>query len=221
MPKAGDPDRTRRVSQSSCVGKGSSGSGESVRDGGGVLLRHQQQAAGGLSQRAADGDGIYAADVHRWGRVLLAGQIVGFGFVEAEGGGGPGAGKGDDGEGAGNVLHLEVFHDGVLVEPLYDRLLLAGAGEQVDELPGLNDAQQVDDAASVAGQHGWSPVAGLEVIDLVGGQAVYQVEGVIAGRLQTAVIGAVDGKAFDGISRKLVSGLLQGHGSLRVNGCLG
>ena len=176
------------------IGCHSPGLGQRSGHSFGGIGGRDQQTTRQVAQRAADGNGNRAADADSGRRIDSAGQVLGFVSGQAEGGVGPGSGESDDGGGPRNVLYLQVFHNGVLVQPLDYGLLLAGTGEQQDVVSGTDDTQQVHDASPVAGQHGGRPVTWLQVVNLVGGKPVEQVQRVLARGLQAAVVGVMNGQ---------------------------
>ena len=126
-------------------------------------------------------DGVPATQGDGWRGVLRTRQSFGIVGVQPQDSFGPRPCEGDDRSIRRYVYDFQVLHDGVLVQPLHNGFLLSRAGEQIDAVAGMDHGEQVDDAAPIAGEHGGSPVAWLQVVDPVGGQPVEQVKSVFTG----------------------------------------
>ena len=89
-----------------------------------------------------------------------------------------------------------------------------GLVSRVNALASVDDAEEVYNAAAIAGQHGGCPVAGLQVVDLVGGEPVQKVKSVLSGGLEAAIPGvAVEDKNALGM------GVQSRHGGRRFLQC--
>ena len=165
-PNAGAPKLIRNASHASLPMGCAPRLQEVLPCAGGLVS--QQEVNGQVSVPVADCQEWAAAERDFGGGKLIAGSVrQGRAFQPQQRWRG-GSGEGEHGGLCRDVLHLQVFHDGVLVQPVDYRLLLPGAGDQVDALSVVHDHQQVDDPPAVAGQDGGRPMPRQQVVHPVG-----------------------------------------------------
>ena len=105
---------------------------------------------------------------------------------------GPGTDKRDHRRIFRDVLYGDILHEGVEVYPLGYLLAILRAGEHQQPVLEPQNVEEVDYTPLVGRKRGDGAFPDLELVQLIGGEAVEQIEAVGACYFQPAQVGPID-----------------------------